>query len=166
MITKMDEKRESLASRLEELKGACKKAGVKITHQRLVVFQTIAQSTQHPDVETVYEAVRSQIPTISLDTVYRTLWLLRDLGVVSTLAPPHDKVRFDANTARHHHFLCAKCGLASDFYSPELDELPIPDDVEAIGSIESTHVEARGLCTDCLKLGRDKCAGDKQGEQK
>jgi hypothetical protein len=66
------------------------------------------------------------MPTISLDTVYKTLWLLNDLSLVGTLGAPREGTRFDANLSPHHHFVCVRCGLTLDFYSDELDELKLP----------------------------------------
>ena len=89
------------------------------------------------------------MPTLSLDTVYRTLWLLRDLGHVSTLGPRHEVVRFDANLTQHHHYVCTRCGLTRDFESEELSALRIPKSVEGFGSIDATRVEVRGVCSRC-----------------
>jgi len=83
---------------------------------------------------------------MSLDTVYRALWLLSELGLITTLGPPRERTRFDANLRRHHHFVCRECGLIRDFYSNAFDELRLPQSLKAMGSIETTHVEARGLC--------------------
>ena len=86
---------------------------------------------------------------MSLDTVYRTLWLLNDLGLVITLGSSRERTRFDANLNSHHHFVCAKCGYTRDFYSTELDHIELPDAVDTLGTIEATHVEVRGVCRDC-----------------
>ncbi|MGC8861621.1 MAG: Fur family transcriptional regulator [Armatimonadota bacterium] len=126
---------------------------MRTTHQRLVIFEEVARSSRHPDADAVYRAVRRRIPTISLDTVYRTLWLFKDLGLVATLGPSRERTRFDGNVRRHHHFICNRCGTAIDFCSPEFDALRIPDDLEAVGPVETVHVELRGLCSDCLKAG-------------
>ena len=150
----MSTDRAEVQRRLRHFREVCKNNSVKVTHQRMVIFQTVAQTDEHPDVETIYAAVRKQIPAISLDTVYRTLWLLRDLGLISTLGLPRERVRFDGNTSRHHHFVCAGCGLARDFYSAEFGKLPIPREVRAVGSVETAHVELRGLCSRCLKKRR------------
>ena len=86
---------------------------------------------------------------VSLDTVYRTLWLLVDLGLITTLGPPKDRVRFDANMRTHHHFVCTMCGATRDFYCNEFDRLNLPLEVEALGTVNATQVEAKGLCLDC-----------------
>ena len=63
----------------------------------------------------VFEGVRERMPTVSLDTVYRTLWWLKDLGLITTLGSSRERTRFDANLSRHHHFVCVQCGLTRDF---------------------------------------------------
>ena len=72
------------------------------------------------------------MPTVSLDTVYRTLWMLNDLGLITTLGPRRGSVRFDANLGTHHHYVCVRCGLTRDFESAELDELRIPRAVKEL----------------------------------
>jgi len=91
------------------------------------------------------------MPTVSLDTVYRTLWLLNDLGLVSTLGPKRESVRFDANLEPHHHYVCVRCGLARDFESAERNALRIPESVAEFGTIDATHVEVRGVCGRCAR---------------
>ena len=138
-------------SRVERFKETARTAGVKLTHQRLEIFREVASSVDHPSAEAVLKALEPRMPTLSLDTVYRTLWLLRDLGLVSTLGPRRDVVRFDPNTMPHHHYVCARCGLTRDFESKELDELRIPKSVETFGSVDATRVEVLGVCSRCAK---------------
>ena len=138
--------------RVESFREAARKAGVKLTHQRLEIFREVAASLEHPSAEAVLKAVQPRMPTVSLDTVYRTLWLLNDLGLVSTLGPRRESVRFDANLALHHHYVCVRCGLARDFESAALGALRIPESVKRFGSIVATHVEVRGVCDRCAKV--------------
>ncbi|MBM2828237.1 MAG: ferric uptake regulator, Fur family [Actinobacteria bacterium] len=140
-----------IGRRLDRFKAASRKSGVKLTHQRLEIFREIAGSTEHPDAETVFRGVRSRVPTVSLDTVYRTLWLLDGLGLISTLGPRRESVRFDPNLEHHHHYVCLRCGLAKDFESADLNVLAIPASVKKYGSVLTTHVEVRGYCSPCGK---------------
>jgi Fur family peroxide stress response transcriptional regulator len=135
--------------RLERFKAAAKDAGVKLTHQRLEVFRELASSREHPDAEDLLRGVQARMPTVSLDTIYRTLWMLNNLGLISTLGPRRDSVRFDANVTPHHHYVCVSCGLVRDFESAALSELPIPSRVEGLGSVVTSQVEVRGICDDC-----------------
>jgi Fur family transcriptional regulator, peroxide stress response regulator len=137
--------------RLERFRAAAKEAGVKLTHQRLEIFREVAASLDHPDAVAVFRAVQKRMPTVSLDTVYRTLWTLTDLGLVTTLGPRRESVRFDANLQHHHHYICTRCGLARDFESTELNVLSIPRAVRSFGSIVTTQVEVRGVCDNCAK---------------
>jgi len=98
---------------------------MKLTHQRIEIFREVARTGDHPDAETIFKRVRKRIPTVSLDTVCRTLWMLNDVGLISTLGSQRGRVRFDGNASPHHHFICTKCGKAGDFYSKEFDDLEV-----------------------------------------
>lgn len=135
--------------RLEQFRTAAREAGVKLTHQRLEIFRELASSAEHPDAEMILRRVQSRMPTVSLDTVYRTLWMLNDLGLVTTLGPRRDSVRFDANLARHHHYVCVRCGLVRDFEGAAFEEIPVPAAVKQFGSVIAAHVEVRGVCDEC-----------------
>jgi Fur family peroxide stress response transcriptional regulator len=142
---------EELERRLGSFQATAKEKGIKLTHQRLEIFREVAASLEHPDAEAIYKALHPRLPTVSLDTVYRTLWLLNDLGLVATLGPRRESVRFDANTKPHHHYICVRCGLARDFESDELSRIPVPESVKGFGSVVSRHVEVRGICDTCAR---------------
>jgi Fur family peroxide stress response transcriptional regulator len=127
----------------------CREARVRLTHQRLEIFREVAQTGDHPNAEMIYKRVRERMPTVSLDTVYRNLWLLNDNGLITTLGPSRERARFDANLTRHHHFVCISCGLTRDFCSEEFDDLKLPRSAKAFGRIEATLVEVRGVCREC-----------------
>lgn len=140
---------EELERRVERFQLTCREAGIKVTHQRLEIFREVAGSDNHPDAETLFHAVRARIHGVSLDTVYRTLWLLTDLGLIGTLGASRDRARFDANLAPHHHYICVECGLTADFENPDFNDLRIPAGVRNFGSVLTTQVEVRGLCRGC-----------------
>ena len=152
-VTKQD-----IEQRMAHFKEACRKSGAKLTHQRLEIFREVAQTGDHPDAEKVFQGVRERMPTVSLDTVYRTLWWLKELGLIKTLGPPRERTRFDANLGRHHHFVCTQCGLTRDFYSEKFNKLKLPESVQRIGQAEMTQVEVKGVCHQCATT-------EKPGEQ-
>jgi Fur family peroxide stress response transcriptional regulator len=143
-----------VAQRLERFQAAAREAGIKLTHQRLEIFREVASTEDHPDAETVFSGVRARVPTVSLDTIYRTLWLLEDLGLIATLGPRRERARFDANLNCHHHFICENCGLVRDFEHEEFDTLGVPPEVERLGSVSSLSVEVRGTCRKCAGTRR------------
>jgi Fur family peroxide stress response transcriptional regulator len=157
---------QELQERLNHLKTGLRRSGVKLTHQRLEIFREVAKSGDHPDVETIFLGVRRRVPTVSLDTVYRTLWLLIDLGLLTTLGSPRGRVRFDANTSPHHHFICRKCGMTRDFFSHEFDRLKIPNSVKSLGNAKTTHIEVRGICYRCSKKNKPKHHNLRKKEKK
>jgi Fur family peroxide stress response transcriptional regulator len=140
---------QDLAQLIEEFKQRCQQKGLKLTYQRMVIYEALATSHDHPDAEHVYKRVRERIPTISRDTVYRTLALLCDMGLIASVGCARDRVRFDTNVGIHHHFICQRCGTAYDVDWPEFQRLDVPDDLRRVGRLESIRVELRGTCKNC-----------------
>lgn len=138
-----------LADRISQFERACQEAGIKLTHQRIEVLREVARCAGHPSVEQILDGVKSRIPTVSVDTVYRTLWLLTDLGLIATLGPRRDAVRFDANLTPHHHYVCVKCGATIDVETLDLAQLGIEEELGTLGSVDSVHLEIRGTCARC-----------------
>jgi Fur family peroxide stress response transcriptional regulator len=140
--------------RMKRFAETCRAAGLKTTHQRMEVFRELAGTENHPDAETIYLHVSRRVPAISRDTVYRTLATLEGQGLVHKAEIVSGRARYDANTDHHHHFICTECGRVHDFYSPALDDLPIPRSVSALGRVDSAQVQLRGVCTNCAKNRR------------
>ena len=135
--------------RVADFVEVCRRQGVKATHQRTEILRELAGTHEHPDAETIFGRVRQRIPAVSLDTVYRTLKLLEEKGVIGRVGSMRDRTRFDANTDRHHHFVCSECGLIGDFYSDGLDRFPVSREVAEMGRVDGVYVELRGRCRKC-----------------
>jgi len=140
-----------LEKRVTQFSEVSRCHGDKITHQRREIYRELAKTQEHPDAETIYRRVRKRIPSISLDTVYRTLRLLEDEGLISRVGSISERTRFDANSDRHHHFVCTECGFIGDVYIEEWDNIRPPKDLTAMGKVNSVHVELRGLCKACQR---------------
>ena len=141
--------RERVEKRVAEFLAICRRQGVKATHQRTEILRELAGSEEHPDAETILARVRQKIPAISVDTIYRTLRLLEERGAIARVGSMRDRARFDANTDRHHHFVCTECGMIGDFYSDAMDRLSAPREVSEMGVVEGVYVELRGVCRKC-----------------
>jgi len=135
--------------RVADFVEACRRHRVKATHQRMEILRELAGTEEHPDAETIYLRVRRRMPAISLDTVYRTLRMLEEKAVIARVGFIRDRARFDANTDRHHHFVCCECGMIGDFYSEVLDGFRVPREVAEMGSVDGVYVELRGRCRKC-----------------
>ena len=145
---------EEVERRMQGFRDACARAGVRITPQRVEIFQEVARTEEHPDAETVLRRVRKRLTNVSLDTVYRTLGLLEELGLLSKVDVLCDRARFDANREQHHHFVCTQCGAVRDFVRPEWDHCAVPEEVKTMGEVMSMHVQLRGLCAACAAKKR------------
>ncbi|MBU0508956.1 transcriptional repressor [bacterium] len=140
-----------IEERLQKFQEACRARGLKITPQRLEIFRELASTKEHPSAEDIFERIRVRMPTVSLDTVYRTLSTLNETGIVSRVEVLDDRCRFDANTERHHHFVCVRCKRVVDFEWPGFDHLQIPEELRGVGVIHQPHAELRGVCHACLR---------------
>lgn len=140
---------DEIARRVEQLSQALREAGLRLTHQRLEIVRVLAADDTHPDVESVYREVRERVPTISLDTVYRTLATLTERGLVTRVLFTAGPARYDPNTARHHHFVCTRCGLIRDVEDGGLDAIGPTADVSRIGRPDTVTVQFRGVCAAC-----------------
>ncbi len=135
--------------------GLCRKKGLKVTHQRLVIYQAIAGSTDHPSADMVFKEVRRLHPTISLATVYKTLETFKNVGLVCEVGPFHENARYEANLAHHHHLICIKCKRIMDLEETFLSTISLPDHLKEHQVLGHT-VWVRGLCRDCDETGAGK----------
>jgi len=134
---------------LVQFESICRKAGVKVTHQRLEIFREIISAHDHPSVEMLYQRLRKRLPTMSLDTVYRTMELLERCGVATKVPVSQGPARFEGNPAPHHHCICSRCNAVEDVKWPAADALPLPPETDAWGTVQSRNIQLLGLCRHC-----------------
>jgi Fur family peroxide stress response transcriptional regulator len=127
----------------------CREQGIKVTPQRLEIFLEIVRARDHPSAEDVYTRVKTRLPTISLDTVYRTLATFERCGLVAKVQFLEDRLRFDPNLETHHHLFCSECKSILDFSWPDFDEAALPREVNEWGRPKTRHVHIRGICAAC-----------------
>jgi Fur family peroxide stress response transcriptional regulator len=128
----------------------CREKQLAVTHQRLVIYRELMQMTDHPSPERVFERVRPELPSISLATVYKTLHVFLEAGIVRSVSPHHGSLRIEPNTTRHHHFICLQCHAITDLSHCELDVSPLKSSVPEGFLVEQVSTEVRGLCGRCL----------------
>ena len=97
-----------------DLSSSFHKAGMRLTRQRLAIYRELRGRYDHPDVDTLFRAVKPRIPQISLFTVYRTMNALENAGMVWRVATWKGHARYDGNVEIHAHFLCETCGRIVD----------------------------------------------------
>lgn len=124
------------------------KKGLKLTNQRIAIYEALASTESHPTADILYQQVREKYPLISLNTVYNTLEALKEIGEVSQIQTDIS-ARFDANMAPHHHLVCLHCRKIEDFSDPELDQIQLKVPGRRDFKIVSHRVEFQGFCKKC-----------------
>ena len=102
----------------EELTALLRARGQRVTPQRLVIHRVLRQRGRHLTAEDVREAVKHDLPGTSTPTVYATLDLLADLGLVRRIHVGAGPTLYDARTDTHHHTICTICGRVDDLDGP------------------------------------------------
>jgi Fe2+ or Zn2+ uptake regulation protein len=132
-----------------ELTARFRALGLRVTPQRRTIFDLLYGATTHPTVESLYEAARAEMPTISRKTVYQTVHDLESLGEVQLLDVGTGSIRVDPNVdVTHHHLVCSRCGTVRDVLV-DVRELRVPRRFRREFSVESIEVVFRGVCESC-----------------
>jgi len=97
--------------------------GLKVTSQRLAICTFILSRKDHPTAELIYQKLRNEYPTISLGTIYKTLHLLHELGLIQELGFNEGSVRYDPDMELHVNMVCSKCGKISDYKAENVEKL-------------------------------------------
>lgn len=141
----------SFEDKIRLFQHICEEEGLKLTHQRLEILRELDKATDHPSVETIHKRVQARIPTISLDTTYRTLSTFERYGLVSKVLVHEDRARFCGDPSPHHHLYCKSCKEIGDFPWDKLDGVDLPAEIEKWGQISSKTLILEGTCNKCLK---------------
>lgn len=123
--------------------------GLKMTPQRRAIADYLQTAQHHPTADETLQAVNRKFPMTSRATVYNTLNWLKEAGMIREVFEG-GQVRFDPNTARHHHFVCNACGQVEDVEGELLGTLKIgklPNNQK----VEDYEITLRGLCAACRK---------------
>ena len=108
----------------ETLEEQCAKKGMRMTDQRRVIAQVIEAAIDHPDVEELYRRASAQDPRISLSTVYRTLNLFEEAGLVTKHDFKDGRARFEPIPDEHHdHLIDIRSGKVIEFRNEEIEAI-------------------------------------------
>ena len=99
---------------MNELTKILKQNNFKVTPQRLAIYNILKGSKKHPCADSIYNKLLPMYPTMSLATVYKSIEVFKDLGVVQELNVGEGSFRYDANTNQHPHIICLKCCRVDD----------------------------------------------------
>lgn len=145
---------EAMAKRLRAI-------GQRATPQRLLILGAFAQPGEHLTAEEVYERVGPLAPAVNRSTVYRTLELFRDLGLITETDLGGGVRQFELfDDSRHHHLICKGCGgmveLSDDIVAPLRDRVRDRYDFD----VTIDHLALFGWCSHCRSAAERLSAGD------
>jgi len=129
----------------------CQQHGLAMTHQRQVIYESLAEMPDHPSPEDVYAVAKKAIPAISLATVYKTLHTFVEHGILRELSLHHGTMRVDWKTHSHHHLICTRCKKVMDIEDDELDPVKVRRKLPKGFKVERVAVEVQGICAECSK---------------
>jgi Fur family transcriptional regulator, peroxide stress response regulator len=135
--------------RFDELIAALKERDFRLTPQRIELIRLIASSEGHPSAAQLYTKIKTQFPTMSQATVYKTLALLKDMNQVLEI-DLRDDSHYDGNRPEPHpHLICIKCNKIIDG-EVDFDPFAIQKLEQASGyKIFRSQISFYGLCPDC-----------------
>lgn len=130
---------------------ALRSGGMRVTPQRMAIAEYMASTTSHPSAEEVHRAVRKRHPMVSLSTVYKTLEMLRDRGLLSEIDMGSGS-RYDGRNTAHINLVCVQCGriedLEGDFVGDLYRHVTKSSEYRVGGCLD-----LRGLCGLCRTKG-------------
>lgn len=138
-----------LDEKTRQFTSQCREAGLKVTPQRIAIYRELLQTDEHPSAEMLYEKVKVIFPSISLDTVNRTLLTLNEIGAAFTVVGSGDARRFDGGLHEHQHFRCIKCKRIIDFHHKPFDNIRLPAEIIEKYTVLKKTVYLEGLCDLC-----------------
>lgn len=118
------------------------------TVQRLKILKYIQENKEHPCIDMIYQKISKEIPTLSKTTIYNTMNLLVENGVVSEICVGEGEARYDINLQQHAHLRCIDCG---NIYDVKIDTKLFRIKKINGNQIMHTNIYFTGKCKECLK---------------
>jgi Fe2+ or Zn2+ uptake regulation protein len=133
---------------MKSLQNQLEEKGIRPSYHRLKILEYLDGHRTHPTVDVIYAALRKELSTISKTTIYNTLTLLLERGLISHLTISGNDVRYDAEVRPHSHFLCKRCGKVFD-----VEEVKCPHIKKEVAGnqVEEVHLYFKGLCKKCKR---------------
>lgn len=117
------------------------------SHQRIMILKYLTENQNHPTVDQIYGALRASMPTLSKATVYNTLNLFIEFGLVRVLSIEDNETRYDVMLQNHGHFKCSSCGSITNF-AVNIDRF-VTEELQGF-QITEKNVYFNGMCPNCL----------------
>lgn len=134
---------------MDKIIALFKEKKLKLTPQRLAVYKYLKSTKEHPSVETIYNALHEEYPTMSLATVYKAIRTLVEVDLVQEINVGEGNFRYDYDASNHPHIQCLSCNKVNDLEDYSLDELNKEAQNHTDYEIAYNKVYFYGLCPEC-----------------
>ncbi|MCE5286054.1 MAG: transcriptional repressor [Pelosinus sp.] len=136
---------------MEYITSLLRDKGFKVTPQRLAIYKVLARTKAHPSAEMIFNELQPLYPTMSLATVYKTIEILKEIGLLQVLNVGEDSFRYDANVENHPHIRCMVCNRVDD-----LDNIETAGFADSVAKLTSYRITGQqfyfyGICPACQK---------------
>ena len=143
---------EELTERMGEpevMGEALRREGKRMTSKRALLLRIIAESGEHLDAEEIHRLAQEKGSKMSLSTVYRTLSLLAEMGLLRELHFDDAHHHFERAQGEHYHLVCLECGEVSEYWPPDGGRRLRQVAEESGFDLVSARLELRGICERC-----------------
>src|SRR5438105_3530838 len=141
---------------LDSIRGSLRDKGVRLTRQRQILLELIDKSGQHLDAENLYQMAKERDPKLNRVTVYRTLKMLKEGGLVDELDLMHyggDQHYYETRLKQEHaHVICLRCGKVEEFFGEPLQRLRKQIESHFGFQVLLARTEVGGYCAHCQTL--------------
>ncbi len=134
-----------MLSKSERILEILEKNGIRPSYQRIQVLTYLLENDIHPTADMIFTGLQEKTPVISRATVYNTLNLFEDKGIVSTMSADRTDTRYDLLDRPHGHFVCDKCSKIFNF---EYNYSEVYSGLEGF-RIDNKEIVLKGLCKEC-----------------
>ncbi|VVB63969.1 Ferric uptake regulator family protein [uncultured archaeon] len=128
---------------------AFRERGYKATPQRIAISRFVLHNHTHPTAQRIYSEVKKVYPTVSLATIYKTIQILEEVGLIQELNLPKDQTRFDPKMEPHAHLICLQCKKIIDWINPLISQIIDRASIEAGFIAAGQNFDIFGVCLDC-----------------
>ena len=142
----------SIKNQLDNFKATLRKMGLKITPQRIIIFEEVIKDKGHRESEEIYLAIKNSSIYVSRATIYRTLDILVQNHIIRKLDLGDGRFRYESklDNLHHDHLICDKCGKIVEFLNPKIEKLQENVAKQYQFSLKRHVHHLFGICKKCL----------------
>jgi len=151
-----------MSESLDHLRDTFRATGRRWTSQRRLILGVLEESDIHLDAETLFVRAKTRDSDISLATVYRTLAVLKEMGLVEEHRLGEEHAHFEAvRDQPHYHFVCLGCGQVIEFDAPQMAQVERDVSEREGVCVTNIHLRMSGYCAQCQETMGGQC-GDQE----